>query len=83
MGIFISILLTKKIFQWLIFFYVSVTGSRVTRSGMTDAAHPGGEGSLIKFPYYVGRINLKDLFGPKVPDWLKIFSSYDPDGFAK
>jgi hypothetical protein len=57
----------------------SIKGIRITRSGMIAASHLGGAKSLQQFLDSKGRINVRDILGTSISDYLRKFSSYDLD----
>ena len=55
----------------------SINGIIITKSGMIAASHLGGPGSLKKFLDSNGKIDLKDVLGTSIQDYLKKFCYYD------
>lgn len=61
----------------------TISGVRITESGILAAAHLGGPGSVKKFLRSYGKTTFKDGYGSSVRHYMKKFSGYDTSSVSE
>ncbi len=61
----------------------TISGVKITESGILAAAHLGGPGSVKKFLRSYGKTTFKDGYGSSVRYYMKKFSGYDTSSVSE
>lgn len=67
----------KLLHDYMIYIGCTIDSIKITKAGMIAGSHLGGAGSVQKYLSSNGTINATDMYGTKVSDYIKRFSSYN------